>query len=132
MAGHLDVRDEVFAQIFVPTSDRHAKTNFAAVDGRDILKRLASIPVQTWNFKTDADTRHLGPMAQDFYAAFQVGTDDKHIATVDADGVALAAIQGLNEIVKEQNAKIGALEQRVVDLEKVVRAIAKERLEGVQ
>jgi len=33
---------------------------------------------------------HLGPVAQDFHAAFGLGADDKHIATVDADGVALA------------------------------------------
>lgn len=41
-------------------------------------------------------TPHLGPMAQDFHAAFNVGMDDKHMATVDEEGVALAAIQGLN------------------------------------
>jgi len=36
-------------------------------------------------------------MAQDFRTAFGLGTDERHIATVDADGVALAAIQGLNQ-----------------------------------
>ena len=39
----------------------------------------------------------MGPMAQDFSAAFGLGEDDKHISTVDADGVALAAIQGLHQ-----------------------------------
>ena len=53
--------------------------------------------MQTWNLKSqDPAIRHIGPMAQDFYAAFNVGEDDKHINSVDADGVALAAIQGLN------------------------------------
>jgi hypothetical protein len=56
-------------------------------------------------------------MAQDFYAAFGVGEDDRHISTVDADGVALAAIQGLYQLMQEQNAQIVALEARVAALE---------------
>jgi hypothetical protein len=99
-------------------SDRNAKENFVAVDGRDILERLASIPLETWNYKTqDPSIRHIGPMAQDFHAAFKVGTDDKHIGTVDADGVALAAIQGMYEIVQEKDAQIASLEARVATLE---------------
>jgi trimeric autotransporter adhesin len=124
-------------------SDRNAKENFVAVDGRDILERLASIPLETWNYKTqDPSIRHIGPMAQDFHAAFKVGTDDKHIGTVDADGVALAAIQGLYEVVQEKDAQIAAqqqqiaalqehnhqLEARMVALEESVRAEA----QGVQ
>ncbi len=92
-------------------SDRAAKENFAPVDGREVLDRLASIPIQTWNYKSqDAAIRHIGPVAQDFYAAFGVGEDDKHISTIDADGVALAAIQGLDSLSKEQAARIDELE----------------------
>jgi transposase len=83
------------------------------------------MPISRWNFIGDAATPHVGPMAQDFHAAFGLGTDDKHIATVDADGVALAAIQGLNqkleEAVKLKTAKIQELEQRLEALEKCVR-----------
>ena len=71
------------------------KEKFTPVDNQEILERVASLPISRWNFKTDGQTRHIGPMAQDFYAAFKVGPDDKHIATVDESGVALAAIQGL-------------------------------------
>jgi hypothetical protein len=99
-------------------SDRAVKANVTAVDGRDVLARLATIPVQTWNYTTqDASVRHIGPMAQDFYAAFNVGEDDKHITTIDADGVALAAIQELaheNQDLKAQNA---SLEARLTKLE---------------
>lgn len=92
-------------------SDRAAKENFAPVDGREVLDRLASIPIQTWNYKSqDAAIRHIGPVAQDFYAAFGLGEDDKHISTIDADGVALAAIQGLDSLSKEQAARIDELE----------------------
>jgi hypothetical protein len=56
-------------------------------------------------------------MAQDFYAAFNVGPDDKHIATVDADGVALAAIQGLNQKLEQQAAELRAKETRLATVE---------------
>jgi hypothetical protein len=56
-------------------------------------------------------------MAQDFYAAFGLGSDDRHISTVDPDGVALAAIQGLYELAKEKDAQIAELEERVAVLE---------------
>ena len=91
-------------------SDRNRKDNFKRVDTRALLKRLAAIPIQTWNWKAqDPSVRHIGAMAQDFHAAFGVGEDDKHIGTVDADGVALAAIQGLYDIVKEKDEEIEAL-----------------------
>jgi hypothetical protein len=99
-------------------SDRNAKENFVSVDGRDILERLGGIPIETWNYKTqDPSIRHIGPMAQDFHAAFNVGTDDKHIGTVDADGVALAAIQGLYGIVQEKDAQIKAQQQQIAALQ---------------
>ena len=44
-------------------------------------------------------------MAQDFYAAFGIGADDKHISAVDEGGVALAAIQGLNQKLNEKDAE---------------------------
>jgi len=90
-------------------SDRNAKTAFGTVDTLDILERLAAIPITTWNYKgVENPVRHIGPMAQDFWAAFKVGMDDKHIGTIDADGVALAAIQGLNRKLEQSNAAIKA------------------------
>src|SRR5207245_1012431 len=100
-------------------SDRNLKENFKAVDPREVLARVAALPISRWNYKNDPDTPHLGPVAQDFHAAFELGADDRHIATVDADGVALAAIQGLNEIVSEKDLKITQLEKRLRTLENV-------------
>ena len=97
-----------------------------------------SVPISTWNYKTqDASVRHMGPMAQDFHEAFGLGEDDKHITTVDADGVALAAIQGIHEIVQKKDAKISMLqkqnadlESRVAALEALVQELAKQRRGG--
>jgi hypothetical protein len=123
-------------------SDRKLKENLAPVDGREILERLRAVPVHTWNYNyQEPSIRHIGPMAQDFYAAFGVGQDDKHIEPVDAGGVALVAIQGLYRMVQEkdeqiaaQQKRLSALEQKNLDqetrlaaLEKVVAAVSRQR-----
>ncbi len=113
-------------------SDRHAKEHFAAVNPGEVLAKVAALPLSTWNYKSqDAAIRHIGPMAQDFKAAFGVGETDTGISTVDADGVALAAIQGLNQKVEEKDAEIQTLKQRndslaqrLNELEAVVRTLA--------
>lgn len=114
-SGNLRTVSGVIASL----SDRNVKTNFSPVDGREILARLARLPIQEWNFKhQDAAQRHIGPMAQDFYAAFAVGLDDKSICTVDADGVALAAIQGLNQVLRDQEARLKVRDAEIQDLKK--------------
>ena len=99
------------------TSDRNAKRNFQPVDAKSVLAKVAALPISEWQFKNDVDgSRHVGPMAQDFRAAFGLGTDERHIATVDADGVALAAIQGLNEVVEEQRASLARKDTELREL----------------
>ena len=102
-------------------SDRNAKTHFTPVNPRELLDRLAQLPIQSWHYKSQSESvRHIGPTAQDFHSAFAVGEDDKHIATVDADGVALAAIQALNQKLEAElnhrDVEIRALRQQLDDL----------------
>jgi hypothetical protein len=105
-------------------SDAAVKTNVAAVDGFQILALLAGLPIETWNYSSqDPGIRHIGPTAQDFNAAFGVGEDEQHISVVDADGVALAAIQALYQLVQEQGAQITTLEGRVAALEARLAAL---------
>jgi chaperonin GroEL (HSP60 family) len=85
------------------------------------------MPVQAWNYKTqEASIRHIGPMSQDFYAAFAVGEDNKHINTVDAFGVALAAIQGLYQTGQEKDARISQLEQQATAQHQQLAAVERE------
>jgi hypothetical protein len=107
-------------------SDRSLKENIEPVDGKDTLKLLAQVPIAKWNYIADEPVPHIGPMAQDFYAAFGVGEDDTHISTIDASGVALAAIQGLYEIVQEKDAQIAAQQTQIDDLQ--ARLLALESL----
>lgn len=91
-------------------SDRNMKTNFRDVDTRDILDKLDALPVLYWQAKdVEAPSDHLGPMAQDFAAAFGLGESDTAISTIDLDGVSLAAIKGLYQLVKEHDARLAAI-----------------------
>jgi hypothetical protein len=92
------------------SSDSAKKAGFQDVDGDEVLAKLTAMPIRTWNYRSEDPTvRHMGPTAQDFRAAFGLGDGDKAIATVDADGVSLAAIQALIR-------RVGQLEAQVADL----------------
>ncbi|HWD19618.1 MAG TPA: tail fiber domain-containing protein [Verrucomicrobiae bacterium] len=98
-------------------SDRNAKDEFRPVDALAVLDKVAALPLQTWHYKTqDASVRHVGPVAQDFYAAFGVGEDERHIATIDSEGVALTAIQGLNQKVDALKAELQRRDAEDADL----------------
>lgn len=118
-------------------SDRNRKENFLFVDGEDVLARLRSVPVSNWNYRTqESEIRHMGPMAQDFYAAFGLGENQLMINSVDIDGVNMAAVQALtartdalrteNEALRQQNAtqaaEIADLRARMERLEALVSA----------
>jgi hypothetical protein len=102
----------------LPECDRNLKENFAPVEPSEVLEKLASLRVEQWNYKADAPSiRHIGPMAQDFAAAFGVGEDDRHIHPVDAFGVAFAAIQALIERVEHLEAANAAMRAHLAAVE---------------
>ena len=99
-------------------SDVALKENFSPVDNEVILAMLAELPIRQWNYIAEADQIiHIGPTAQDFHSAFGLGDSDTAIATVDADGIAFAAIQALNELNQAQAVQISALQEQNDDLE---------------
>ena len=106
--------------VWTNNSDRALKERFSGVDGQRLLRALVGIPIQSWSYKAEPGVRHLGPVAQDFHRAFRLGGSERHIATVDADGVALAAIQALyreNRRLarenREQQARLAKLERQM-------------------
>lgn len=89
-----------------------------------VLEALPQMPIQSWAYRNHPTARHLGPVAQDFHAAFGLGADDVSITTVDADGIALATIQGLHQKLTEElkwrDAENADLKARVEKLERLL------------
>lgn len=116
---------------FNNSSDRNVKQDIAPINAADILDRVTRLPLSEWSYKDDPQTRHIGPMGQDFYAAFNIGTDEKHIAPIDEAGVAFASIQALNkkvtdlsEQLERRDAENANLKTRLERLEKALTALA--------
>jgi hypothetical protein len=129
----MDTAGNVTATSFTPSS-RQLKEDFAAIDERQILERLGSLPLATWRYKLDPASLHLGPTAEDFAAAFGLGKDNVTIGVADASGVALAAVKGLHQVVGEKERQIERLlaekeemEQRLSALEAAVEALTAPR-----
>ncbi|MGA2868458.1 MAG: tail fiber domain-containing protein, partial [Verrucomicrobiota bacterium] len=123
----------VYAGTMALTSDRNVKDAFDTINPQAVLARVSALPITEWQYKTDTEgSRHIGPMAQDFHAAFGLnGGDDRHISVVDEGGVALAAIQGLNQKVEAGDRRLAAenaelkrqndlLEKRLERLEQLI------------
>ena len=105
-------------------SDRHAKRGVERISPNSVLRKLARVPISMWSYRAQDDSiRHIGPMAQDFYRAFGVGESRRRIDSVDADGVALAAIQGLARKLRVEHARRLAQEQRLDRLEARIAAL---------
>ncbi|MEW5873809.1 MAG: tail fiber domain-containing protein [Candidatus Zixiibacteriota bacterium] len=106
------------------SSDRNAKENIVEIDGAAILDKLSVLPIAQWNYRAESgEIRHIGPMAQDFRALFGLGNDDKSITTIDADGVALAAIQELYRITQDlraRDAEVALLQSKIQRLEELI------------
>lgn len=99
-------------------SSRTSKTNFVALAGDEVLARLSQMPIWTWNYlSSDRDDRHIGPVAEDFYAAFGFGQSERSLAPADVAGVALAATKALQEQIAERDRRISDLQTRLERLE---------------
>ncbi|MDJ0837858.1 MAG: tail fiber domain-containing protein [Acidobacteriota bacterium] len=137
--GHVTISNNLTVNgTFSNPSDVNLKEEFEVVDTSEVLDKLTDLPITTWRYKRDeSDIRHMGVTAQDFYDAFGLGQSDKYLTSIDPDGVAMAAIQGLNNKVedkisqkdeeiarlKEKNRK---LEDRLAALEKLVNTLAEQ------
>lgn len=109
---------------WLTVSDKKRKEHFNKMDGETVLKKIAELEITSWNYKTQASSiRHLGPMAQDLYEAFQLGESDSTITTTDIDGINMLAIQALEKRTVELNKKTEELEQ----LKKQVSLLANEK-----
>jgi hypothetical protein len=100
--------------VFNCTSSRFTKENFAAINGTDVLSRLRQIQVTSWNYIDEGRTvRHIGPMAEDFFAQFGFGTGNTSIGVQDLAGVSIAAVKELDLQLQQKNAEIERLQNEI-------------------
>lgn len=123
VSGNLEI-----AGTLTQNSSRAVKTAFANVDARQTLELLSDMQMSVWTYQNDhTAARHIGPMAEDFHAAFGLGVDNRHIAPSDQSGVALVAIQGLNSVIEDKDREIQDLKARVDALERLVTRLSDDR-----
>lgn len=121
--ARLDVAGQINCTTLVLTSDRNQKQDIEPVAPLDTLNKLAQLPISAWAYTNYPNVRHIGPMAQDFKAAFNLGEDDRHIGAGDGIGVALAAIKGLHEIVQEKDSEISRLRAELTSMKKELSSL---------
>lgn len=109
---------------WIAISDVHSKTNFRDVDGDDVLLKIRAMPIREWSYiAQDPAIRHIGPTAQDFRAAFGLGEDPLGIGTIDADGVALRAIQALEERTRALQNENAMLRQTLEEIRQELKQL---------
>ena len=98
------------------SSSKTFKENFQPLNRQQLLDRISQLPVGSWQYK-DSQERHIGPYAEDFVSAFDVGTiredgkrENMYLAAGDVAGVALAGVKALLERIEQ-------LEKRIAELE---------------
>lgn len=102
--------DVTVAGTLTQGSSRGIKRGFEPVGAEEVLDKISRLEVTRWQYRADAsEARHIGPMAEDFYRAFGLGKDDKHIAPGDIAGVAVLSVQALRQKVVDQQAEIERL-----------------------
>jgi len=125
---NLDV-NALYGSVYSP-SDRALKQDFEPIQPKDILAKVLATPIQFWSYTNSPSIRHIGPTAQDFKASFDLGEDDRHIAAIDADGVAMAAIQGLHALVTEKDTAIRELRKELQELREAIQDLQKAQAGG--
>lgn len=115
--------DVTIAGTLTEGSSREIKQDIVPVDPATVLAKLDLLPITEWSYEGAANKRHIGPLAEDFYATFSLGPDDKHVAPKDMAGVALAAAKALKRENEELRARNADLEARIERLERVIQKL---------
>ena len=106
----------------IQASSREIKTGIRELEAEEVLSRLELLPVSEWSYKKDhGRVKHIGPMAEDFHALFNVGSDNKSISSLDTSGVALAAIKSVHQENKQLKADtdqaLAKKDEQIADLQ---------------
>ncbi|MBK6767285.1 MAG: hypothetical protein IPG71_13625 [bacterium] len=118
---------------WVVVSDSTKKRDIHMTNTAAILEKVAALPIKALEYDSEAQgTEHIGPMAQDFWNAFQLGSDSLGIETIDADGVLFAAVQELALQNIQKGLRIAELDTRIKRLEAIILQIGNANRENHQ
>lgn len=119
--GNLVIAGSLTANGVVYPSSRVLKDDFQKVDGREVLARLAEMPVTEWRYKSDAAaSRHIGPMAEDFQSTFKLGAEGAGLNVGDVAGVTIAAVQGLWLELQDEKTAVQELRELVQEQRQLI------------
>lgn len=95
------------------SSSETVKQAIEPLDESEIIRRISNVGIHEWSYTNNPDIRHIGPMAEEFYAAFGLGSSERSISASNMAGLGLAGIQALEARNRE-------LEERLAKLEKMI------------
>jgi hypothetical protein len=120
--GNMTVQGNATAAAHLTLSDVKAKEDLVELEGAQVLAKLSALPVTEWSFKGDP-VRHIGPTAQHFKAAFGLGADDTHIATLDLASVAVVGVKALHKMIAAREATITQQQTELAELKQRLGAL---------
>jgi hypothetical protein len=104
--------------VFNCTSSRSTKENFSEVNSKDVLAKIRRLNMSTWNYIAEGrESRHIGPMAEDFYKEFGLGTSDKSIGIQDLASVSLAGVKALEDRTEQLQTENSELKAKLSTVE---------------
>jgi phage shock protein A len=101
-------------------SSRKFKDRLVALDQDEVFQKVLDLDIQGWYYK-DTDEYHIGPFAEDFYAAFQTGLSNEYLAPSDLAAVAVISVQALDTKYNALEARVEANEDAIEELRGMVR-----------
>jgi hypothetical protein len=123
-AGDIEAHGTITGSVGSPSS-REFKHSLTTLDYEQVLEKVEALPLFAWTYKpqiSSDQTRHFGPVAEDFYSSFGLGADNR-IAPTDSSGIALAAIKALNQKVVDLEAERGDLQESLSELRSMVEVL---------
>jgi len=105
------------SRTFISASSRAAKQDIVEIDERNILDRVAQMPIYEWSYKSAPASRHIGPMAEEYHEEFGLAGGGKGLAGTDMAGLSLASIKALHAQLRELKEQNIALQERLQNLE---------------
>lgn len=115
------------AGVWTDASSRTFKENFVEIGGSELLDKISQLSLPHYNYKGTTE-KHIGPMAEDFAALFNVGSVDENTGQIDpmylsAKDVAGVSLAGVKELIAENK----KLESRIAELERIVQSMLNNR-----